>query len=497
MHMTAVTGSPAAAPAAPPVMGVAVAATDGFSQLLAEEVEETTASLSVESSALLQMPPVAHLPAFQHLADGDSLPSAGSSPEKPLEGLPVAVPTNLVPETPPTALLLQQAIAPASTIIPDGAARMATPPATNDPRAARSTSSIAAPVDIDPSAKPISVDAEVVSDGRVTLPVAAKPVEVSSAPAPEPDRPGSAPVADVTKPPEPDAIKTGEMAAVLVTLPKSLPGEAPRPIAAAGEVGVPVTSPAKDAPEASPMIPTRTDQPVRGPGVWQALFAVSSDEVLSPDVPERAIPAPLTPLARDHAAHPPSADLPDVMAPSPPATATRHLAELADDPLTVSSLPPDALPGEVGFGTAPAPGSLATAPWALTALPQGAVAELAAQIGVSLAQRSDGVTEFTLSPEELGHVRVTLHPEATSDRVIVMLSFDRPETLDLFRRHADQLSAALQAAGYAGSSLDFAQSDRGRDNAPGPGHGWMADAPDDTAAAPLPRAAHGALDLRL
>jgi len=166
------------------------------------------------------------------------------------------------------------------------------------------------------------------------------------------------------------------------------------------------------------------------------------------------------------------------------------------------------LQGEAGFSGALPAGTLAAAPghgpWP-SVLPQTALPELAAQIGATLAQRSDGTTEFTLSPEELGKVRITLQPESpTSDRVIVMLSFDRPETLDLFRRHADQLSAALQAAGYAGSSLGFAQSDSGNGKGAGMGPGRTVSEPLDDHAAPAlgppppPRAAGtGALDLRL
>ena len=189
------------------------------------------------------------------------------------------------------------------------------------------------------------------------------------------------------------------------------------------------------------------------------------------------------------------------------------------DPLSVSGLALEALlQGEIGLGdaalsgpfaTAFGAGSLATAPGAALSGPmsQTTLSLLATQINGMLARQGDGTTEFTLSPEELGRVRITLQPESvTGDRVIVMLSFDRPETLDLFRRHADLLSEALQAAGYSGSSIGFSQSGAGNDGGNDDGRGGnpggsALESPADDAprSAPFPlRAAfHGALDLRL
>jgi Flagellar hook-length control protein FliK len=102
-----------------------------------------------------------------------------------------------------------------------------------------------------------------------------------------------------------------------------------------------------------------------------------------------------------------------------------------------------------------------------------AAPQLAAQLGPLLAARGDGSIELALSPDELGHVRVTMQADATNpDRMIVMLNFERPETLDLFRRHADLLAEALKDAGYAGADLNFGQSGAG---------GW-GDAPAETGA---------------
>ena len=90
------------------------------------------------------------------------------------------------------------------------------------------------------------------------------------------------------------------------------------------------------------------------------------------------------------------------------------------------------------------------------------------------------------------------------ERMVVMLTFDRPETLDLFRRHADQLADALREAGYSGADISFGRS--GDENArDGSDPDRPAFTPHDTAkdtdGAPKHHrsaiAATGSLDLRL
>lgn len=97
-------------------------------------------------------------------------------------------------------------------------------------------------------------------------------------------------------------------------------------------------------------------------------------------------------------------------------------------------------------------------------LPAGTVSQFAAAMVATLHQKADGTTEIALSPNELGSVRLRLEADARDpERMIVHLVFDRPETMDLFRRHADQLSEAIRAAGYAEARLDFGQSGTGAD----------------------------------
>jgi Flagellar hook-length control protein FliK len=145
-----------------------------------------------------------------------------------------------------------------------------------------------------------------------------------------------------------------------------------------------------------------------------------------------------------------------------------------------------AMPGSHPSGTA-------------SALP---VPQIAAQLVAALSQSADGATELALSPDELGHIRLRLEPDASNpDRLVVMISFERPETLDLFRRHAGELAEALRQAGYAGADIGFGQQDGGsppekRQGFAGAGSGNEADQQDGDTFTPRRRAGTS-LDLRL
>ncbi|WP_431297567.1 flagellar hook-length control protein FliK [Tabrizicola sp. BL-A-41-H6] len=137
------------------------------------------------------------------------------------------------------------------------------------------------------------------------------------------------------------------------------------------------------------------------------------------------------------------------------------------------------------------------------ALPTSPVAALAAQI-VQSASLGESTTEIALSPDELGEVRLTFRPHETdASRIVVMMTFERPEAMDLFRRNADQLVADLKMAGFTGADLGFAHSNSGNGGSAGPDHPpshampFAADAPVAHApAAPRPGTTTS-LDLRL
>lgn len=93
----------------------------------------------------------------------------------------------------------------------------------------------------------------------------------------------------------------------------------------------------------------------------------------------------------------------------------------------------------------------------ITTLARGATAQIAEAVRLPL----DGSIEVRLSPEELGRVRVSMIPGEAG--LVIQLVAERPETLELLRRHADLLAADLHDAGYTGLEFSFSREDRGQD----------------------------------
>jgi flagellar hook-length control protein FliK len=71
----------------------------------------------------------------------------------------------------------------------------------------------------------------------------------------------------------------------------------------------------------------------------------------------------------------------------------------------------------------------------------------------TVARFPDRPVEVTLSPEELGRVRISL---STHDGALTMsVHADRPETLDLLRRNIDQLAQDFRDLGFRDLSFSF------------------------------------------
>ncbi|MEM9708752.1 MAG: flagellar hook-length control protein FliK [Pseudomonadota bacterium] len=124
-----------------------------------------------------------------------------------------------------------------------------------------------------------------------------------------------------------------------------------------------------------------------------------------------------------------------------------------------------------------------------------------AQIAEAARTRQDGQIEITLSPEELGRVRLTMAPSDYGMSVTILA--ERPETLDLIRRHIDLLSRDLQGQGFgkldfsfAGSGSDGGGSFEGQFGRAGAASPGEIAAPADELWAP-PQAAPTGLDMRL
>ncbi|RPE64641.1 flagellar hook-length control protein FliK [Pacificibacter maritimus] len=86
-------------------------------------------------------------------------------------------------------------------------------------------------------------------------------------------------------------------------------------------------------------------------------------------------------------------------------------------------------------------------------------ARLAAQIADVAKQLPDGPIEISLSPEELGKVKLTFQL-SESGAMTVVIAAERPDTLEFMRRNADSLLAEFSELGYENSSLQFQQDNQ-------------------------------------
>ncbi|WP_157982240.1 flagellar hook-length control protein FliK [Oceanicella sp. SM1341] len=174
--------------------------------------------------------------------------------------------------------------------------------------------------------------------------------------------------------------------------------------------------------------------------------------------------------------------------------------EPAADPLGApefATLPP---PRMAGFLTAAGP---AVPAFPLPVRP----AELVAQIVSAIDRRDAGRrVELRLDPPELG--RVTLHIATDDGNAVAVVTVDRPETLDLLRRHAELLQRELTDAGFRGAQLSFGSSGQRSEHPGGGGQparfdAFAGPAPGLAATGPAggapagPQRRDGPLDIRL
>jgi hypothetical protein len=182
---------------------------------------------------------------------------------------------------------------------------------------------------------------------------------------------------------------------------------------------------------------------------------------------------------------------------------------LADALLATGDLAPDpardgatagALPGESRAVTAAGPQRFDPAFPNLAGQAHRPVALQLAEAVASGSPVGDGSTiDITLSPDELGQVRLSLHH---GDRgLTVQVQTERPETADLIRRHLPDLYRDLRDLGHGSVEFSFGERPRQtRDHAhpPAPGRDEAAtrSALSAVPAQPVQRAASG-LDIRL
>ncbi|MCT2539792.1 flagellar hook-length control protein FliK [Sedimentimonas flavescens] len=122
------------------------------------------------------------------------------------------------------------------------------------------------------------------------------------------------------------------------------------------------------------------------------------------------------------------------------------------------------------------------------------------QLAEAAGAQRDGMVEVALAPEELGKVKLRL--QAHDGVMSVSIQAERPETLDLMRRHADLLARDFRDLGFRDVAFSFAEHSGQRPAPPPDPDEGMELAPTIDPARPLPippkpSAAGRGLDLRM
>lgn len=91
--------------------------------------------------------------------------------------------------------------------------------------------------------------------------------------------------------------------------------------------------------------------------------------------------------------------------------------------------------------------------------------QAAARYAVDVFTTETGkAVEISLGPDELGRVRMSL---VTSEAgVSIAITAERPETLELLRRHSDMLSQEFLRLGYEQTAFEFGEEEPGSDFSP-------------------------------
>ena len=275
----------------------------------------------------------------------------------------------------------------------------------------------------------------------------------------------------------------------------------------------PLTAPAP--PVQAHLIPTTAPDDMAAPPP-----DIDPDTAPRPQAPEpsRAGPPPasVAPQAPDApiSAAPPVKDRSADVVTEPERPAPRAAARFAANPAQPETAPsklPQVEAAESRQSSAPFPLSESPEiergsqdsqrPVAQTPPPRAEMARaVAQQMTAAIAQGSDGTIDLRLSPEELGRVRLALSPGDLG--VTVSITAERPETLDLVRRHIDLFAQDLRQSGFQNLAFTFGQDTR-RGTPQMPVAPLTDEAPTSVSAtlpaATPPRsfAATGRLDLRL
>ncbi len=149
---------------------------------------------------------------------------------------------------------------------------------------------------------------------------------------------------------------------------------------------------------------------------------------------------------------------PSVTSPTALFSSNPHPVVQPETRLTASALSEiEPLTGQRAETAGPSPTHV-TASQYRSDLPQ----HLSRQIVEALQHMPNRPVEIALNPEELGRVRLGI--SSSESGIVVSVLAERPETIDLLRRHITSLETAFQNIGYSTIAFSFSGGDPGQSN---------------------------------
>lgn len=290
---------------------------------------------------------------------------------------------------------------------------------------------------------------------------------------------GTAPPAPSLRPPAQSPITTAT-SGTAPTAPGSGSGSVPE---------APPRISAQPAPAMAPTNPTAGAAAYVHSGPFPALGMTGHARAPYPVAPTAADTGPASPAATHP---PPQMRAGDGAGPAPlPMAAQQTSASPAPEQAATDPAVPLPTPGPSQVAAPPPLAVPTPVPVPLSALP--------ATLITAWKDAGPGRIEIALAPEELG--RLTIAVTGEGDGLRIAITADRPETLDLLRRHADQLLADLRQGGMGGALLSFgggggqgrSREGQGAESPAAPAQ----PAPIRLVAHPPPPHGHAALNLRL
>lgn len=186
----------------------------------------------------------------------------------------------------------------------------------------------------------------------------------------------------------------------------------------------------------APVLPQPAEPPTASAPA-QILAAIAQRHETAPPPPA----LPKQPSQATSAGVPPTQIVPLVIT-KPPANVQQDTLEKASTALLE--------PFGLGRSDGPAAPQSTTAPAAARADLAGHVARQIADVAHHMPARP---VEITLSPEELGRVRLSVSTHESG--IVLNIVAERPETVDLLRRHIGQLGQEFQSLGYESIAFSF------------------------------------------